>query len=76
MLAQYSGGSQDTVRVSYVNIELPQRKALADIDAPVEMRLFLVFNPCHPSEDMLVDCFCRFGNLIHVNLIPGMRGKY
>ena len=71
-LLQEVGYDAGTANVSYINIDLPHKKPLSDFNANVEMRLFLVFSPRPVSEDILVDCFCRFGNLVHINLIPGM----
>ena len=50
--------------VSIANLPPPQ--PFAHPDSPVAQRLFIVCTPQPPSNGVLKDIFCRFGNLIEV----------
>ena len=66
-----SGGASGDVRVRYCNVALPEKKAFASRDSPVEQRLFIVSLPDGFEERILKDSFCRFGNLIDAYFMPG-----
>ena len=65
-------GASGDVRVRYCNVALPEQKALASRDSPMEQRLFIVSQPERFDESILKDSFCRFGNLIDAYFMPGM----
>ncbi|XP_017773921.1 PREDICTED: RNA-binding protein 45 isoform X2 [Nicrophorus vespilloides] len=51
------------------SVQLPEPQALASIDADTAARCFIVCTPPPPSQAILKDLFCRFGNLIEVYLL-------
>ncbi|XP_044752187.1 RNA-binding protein 45 [Coccinella septempunctata] len=61
---------------SICNVKLPDVKPLANIDAFVEARCFIVCSPNPPPINILRDIFCRFGNLIDVYLLSGKNCGY
>ena len=64
-------GASGDVRVRYCNVALPEQKALAPRDSPMEQRLFIVSQPERFDESILKDSFGRFGNLIDAYFMPG-----
>ena len=73
-----SGGTNEkptsnanSVYVSYTDIPLPSLKPMAHPSTPVGERLFIVCQPRAIPEDILNDCFSRYGDLIRVSLTPG-----
>ena len=66
------GNTSRKVRVRYCNIPLPETKPLASRESVCVERLFIVSQPDSFDEDILQDCFCRFGNLIDVYFMPGL----
>lgn len=69
-MLESAGFSQE--RRSYIDKDLPEKQPLTDINEVVAMRLFFVCQPSPIDQDILVDCFCRFGNLIHVACLKGI----
>ncbi|XP_023939242.2 RNA-binding protein 45 [Bicyclus anynana] len=55
---------------SYCNVSLPPPKPMADVNSRVAQRLFIICRPQPPPLSVLIDIFCRFGDLIHVSTIP------
>jgi len=64
-----SGGSGDTYDPSYCSVKLPPPQPLADADAVVAERLFIVCTPQPPPSNVLKDVFSRFGDLIEVYIM-------
>jgi len=71
-MAATAVGVAGDVRVRYCNVPLPEKKAYASRDSPMEQRLFIVSQPESFQERILQDAFCRFGNLIDAYFMPGM----
>jgi len=55
--------------VQYTDIPLPKPQLMAPKTAKCKERLFIVCMPKPIPYDILVDAFCRFGNLIEIYLI-------
>ena len=68
--AQASMRNGGEVRVRYCSTLLPEKQPLLARDTAVAERLFIVSQPENFSEQVLVDCFCRFGNLIDAYFMP------
>ncbi|CAK1548104.1 unnamed protein product [Leptosia nina] len=66
----------DANDLNYCSAKLPPRQPLADIDALVGKRLFLICKPQPPPLTVLRDIFCRFGNLISVYTLPNKTVGY
>lgn len=64
------------VRVRYCSSPLPEKQPLLARDAQVLERLFIVSQPDAFSEQILIDCFSRFGNLIDAYFMPGKRDHF
>ena len=60
------------VWVRYCNVPLPEKAAIAPRDSQVAERLFIVSKPDPFPENVLNDCFCRFGSLIDAYFMPGL----
>ncbi|XP_014235265.1 RNA-binding protein 45 isoform X1 [Trichogramma pretiosum] len=56
--------------------KLPQPQPMANIDAEVAKRCFIVCGPPVPPIYAMKDAFCRFGNLIDVYMLPGKNCGY
>ncbi|KAI5632023.1 RNA recognition motif domain-containing protein [Phthorimaea operculella] len=69
-------GVPDSKDLNYCSVKLPPPKPLADIDAPMAKRCFLVCKPHPPPLPVLRDVFCRFGNLINVYTLPNKTVGY
>ncbi|GBP89441.1 RNA-binding protein 45 [Eumeta japonica] len=66
----------DSNDLNYCSVKLPPPKPLADIDAPVAKRCFLVCKPQPPPLTVLRDVFCRFGDLVSVYTLPNKTVGY
>ena len=63
------GGTGDSYDPSYCSAKLPPPQPLADPDAAVAERLFIVCTPQPPPSSVLKDVFSRFGDLIEVYIM-------
>lgn len=59
-----------------MTVKLPPVQPMANIDADVEKRCFIVCGPPVPPIYAMKDAFCRFGNLIDVYMLPGKNCGY
>ncbi|XP_035730098.1 RNA-binding protein 45-like [Vespa mandarinia] len=57
-------------------IKLPPAQPMANVDAEVAKRCFIVCGPPVPPIYAMKDAFCRFGNLIDVYMLPGKNCGY
>ncbi|KAG7303825.1 hypothetical protein JYU34_010721 [Plutella xylostella] len=55
----------------FCNVKLPPIQSLADSNAVVAKRCFVVFKPQPPPIPVLRDVFCRFGSFIDIIVYPG-----
>lgn len=60
----------------YTTAALPAPAPLADENAEVASRLFIVCNPAPPPDQVLKDVFSRFGNLIDVYMMKDRNFGY